>query len=92
MADRVTESYHWVTSCHPMFTFSSPAGFPKNRTRRHTRVENTPCCVRCTPVPDIVSTILAKALVMLLEAILARLILQFMRSGLYRDLRAAGAA
>jgi hypothetical protein len=44
------------------------------------------------PVPDLVSTILAKALVMLLEALLARLIVQFMRSGLYRDLRAAGAA
>jgi hypothetical protein len=44
------------------------------------------------PVPDLVSTILAKALVMLLEALLARLFLQFMRSGLYRDLRAAGAA
>lgn len=43
------------------------------------------------PVPDLVSTILAKALVMLLEAILARLVLQFMRSGLSRDLRAAGA-
>jgi hypothetical protein len=44
------------------------------------------------PVPDLVSTILAKALVMLLEALLARLILQFARSGLYRDLRAAGVA
>jgi hypothetical protein len=44
------------------------------------------------PVPDLVSTILAKALVMLLEALLTRLFLQFMRSGLYRDLRAAGAA
>jgi hypothetical protein len=42
------------------------------------------------PVPDIVSTILAKALVMLLQALLTRLFLQFMRSGLYRDLRAAG--
>jgi hypothetical protein len=44
------------------------------------------------PVPDLVSTILVKALVMLIEALLARLILQFMRSGLYRDLRAARAA
>jgi hypothetical protein len=43
-------------------------------------------------VPDLVSTILAKALVLLLEALFARLILQFMRSGLYRDLRAAGIA
>jgi hypothetical protein len=43
-------------------------------------------------VPDIVTTILAKALMMLLEALLARLFLQFMRSGLSRDLRAAGAA
>jgi hypothetical protein len=51
---------------------------------------SVPRCVRCTPVPDLVSTILAKALVMLLQALLARLFLQFMRSGLYRDLRAAG--
>jgi hypothetical protein len=43
-------------------------------------------------VPDIVTTILAKALVMVLQALLARLFLQFMRSGLYRDLQAAGAA
>lgn len=43
-------------------------------------------------MPDLVTTILAKALVMLLEALLARLLLQFMRSGLYRDLRAAGVA
>lgn len=43
-------------------------------------------------MPDLVTTILAKALVMLLEALLARLLLQFIRSGLYRDLRAAGAA
>jgi hypothetical protein len=43
-------------------------------------------------VPELVSTILAKALVMLVEALIARLILQFIRSGLYRDLRAAGAA
>ncbi|MDN3356955.1 hypothetical protein [Actinomadura sp. DC4] len=41
-------------------------------------------------MPDIVTTILAKALVMALQALLARLFLQFMRSGLYRDLRAAG--
>jgi hypothetical protein len=40
-------------------------------------------------VPELVSTILAKALVMLVEALIARLILQFFRSGLYRDLRAA---
>jgi hypothetical protein len=40
-------------------------------------------------VPDLVSTILAKALVMLLQALLARLFVQFMRSGLYQDLRAA---
>jgi hypothetical protein len=44
------------------------------------------------PVPDLVSTILAKALVMLLQALLARLFVQFMRSGLYRDLRTAGVA
>lgn len=43
-------------------------------------------------MPDLVTTILAKALVMLIEALLARLFLQFMRSGLYRDLWAAGAA
>lgn len=41
-------------------------------------------------MPDIVSTILAKALIMLLEALLARLLVQLMRSGLRRDLRAAG--
>lgn len=41
-------------------------------------------------MPEIVSTVLAKALVMLLEALIARLILRFMRSGLYRDLRTAG--
>jgi hypothetical protein len=44
------------------------------------------------PVPDLVSTILAKALVMLLQALLARLFVQFMRSGLYRDLQTAGVA
>lgn len=43
-------------------------------------------------MPDLISTILAKTLVMLLQALLARLFLQFMRSGLYRDLRAAGVA
>ena len=43
-------------------------------------------------MPDIVTTVLAKALVMLVEALLARLIMQFMRSGLYRDLLTAGAA
>jgi hypothetical protein len=43
-------------------------------------------------VPDIVSTVLAKALVMLLQALLTRLFLQFMRSGLARDLQVAGAA
>jgi hypothetical protein len=43
-------------------------------------------------VPDLVSTILAKALVMLLEALLTRLFLQFTRSGFYRDLRTAGMA
>ncbi len=42
-------------------------------------------------MPDLVSTILAKALVMLLEALLARLFLQLLRSGLYRDLQQAGA-
>jgi hypothetical protein len=44
------------------------------------------------PMPDLVTTILAKALVMVLQALLARLFMQFMRSGLYRDLSAAGAA
>jgi len=44
------------------------------------------------PVPDIVTTVLAKALVMLLEALLARLVMQFMRSGLYRDLLTARVA
>lgn len=43
-------------------------------------------------MPDLVTTILAKALVMVLQALLARLFMQFMRSGLYRDLCAAGAA
>jgi hypothetical protein len=43
-------------------------------------------------MPDLVSTILAKALVMLLEALLARLFLQLTRSGLYRDMTSAGAA
>jgi hypothetical protein len=43
-------------------------------------------------MPDLVTTILAKALVMVLQALLARLFMQFMRSGLYRDLSAAGAA
>jgi hypothetical protein len=43
-------------------------------------------------MPDFVSTILAKALVMLVQALLVRLFLQFMRSGLYRDLQAAGVA
>jgi hypothetical protein len=43
-------------------------------------------------VPDIVSTILAKALVMLLQALLTRLFLQFMRSGAYQGLQGAGAA
>lgn len=43
------------------------------------------------PVPDLVSTILAKALVMLIEALVSRLIMQFMRSGPARDLRPAGA-
>ncbi|MGH3412129.1 MAG: hypothetical protein ACRDPH_03510 [Marmoricola sp.] len=43
-------------------------------------------------MPDIVTTVLAKALVMFLEALLARLLLQFMRSGLYRDLLTAGVA
>lgn len=40
---------------------------------------------------DLVSTILAKALFMFVEALLARLVLQFIRSGLCRDLRAATA-
>ena len=44
------------------------------------------------PVPDIVTTVLAKAFVMLLEALLARLVMQFLRSGMYRDMLAPGAA
>jgi hypothetical protein len=44
------------------------------------------------PVPDIVSTILAKALVMLLQALLTRLFLQLMRSGFSQGLQGAGAA
>lgn len=40
---------------------------------------------------DIISTILAKALVMVIEALIARLIIQLMRSGLSRNLRVAGA-
>jgi hypothetical protein len=43
-------------------------------------------------MPDLVSTILAKALVMLVQALLTRLFLQFMRSGPYRDLVAAAVA
>jgi hypothetical protein len=35
-------------------------------------------------VPDLVSTVLAKALVMLIEALLARVFLHLMRSGLSR--------
>lgn len=37
-------------------------------------------------MPDVVSTILAKALVMLLEALLTRLAVHFIRTGLYRQL------
>jgi hypothetical protein len=40
-------------------------------------------------VPDLVSTILAKALVMLLQALLSRLFLQLVRSGSYRAAVAA---
>jgi hypothetical protein len=43
-------------------------------------------------MPDLVSTILAKALVMLLEALLARLFLQLTRSGLYQNIMSAGVA
>jgi hypothetical protein len=41
-------------------------------------------------VPDLVSTILAKALMMLIEALIARMILHLLRSGLSRNL--AGSA
>jgi hypothetical protein len=44
---------------------------------------------RCTPVPELLSTVLAKALVMIVEALLAKLVIQLLRSGFYRDLRAA---
>jgi hypothetical protein len=44
------------------------------------------------PVPELLTTVLAKALVMLVEALLTRLFIQLMRSGFYRDLRAAGVA
>ncbi|MCW2946143.1 MAG: hypothetical protein JWR24_2860 [Actinoallomurus sp.] len=43
-------------------------------------------------MPDLVSTIVAKALVMLIEALLTRLFLQLTRSGLYRAPRTAGMA
>jgi hypothetical protein len=43
-------------------------------------------------VPELLSTVLAKALVMLIEALLARLFMQLIRSGFYRDLRMAGVA
>ena len=43
-------------------------------------------------MPDLVSTILAKALVMVLQALLTRLFLQFTRSALFRDLQVAGVA
>jgi hypothetical protein len=42
-------------------------------------------------VPDLVSTILAKALVMLIQALIARLFLQFMRGGSDRGLVAVAA-
>jgi hypothetical protein len=42
-------------------------------------------------VPDLVSTVLAKALVMLIEALVARMILHLLRSGLSRRLAGASA-
>jgi hypothetical protein len=40
-------------------------------------------------MPDLVSTVLAKALVMLLEALATRLVLHLVRTGMYRQLQAA---
>ena len=40
-------------------------------------------------MPELVSTVLAKALVMLLEALLTRLFLHLIRTGAYRQLWAA---
>lgn len=37
-------------------------------------------------MPDVVSTVLAKALVMLVEALLTRLALHLIRTGMYRRL------
>ena len=43
-------------------------------------------------MPDLISTILAKVLVMLVEALLARLFLHLIRSRTYRGAMPAGAA
>jgi hypothetical protein len=40
-------------------------------------------------MPDLVTTVLAKALVMLLEALITRLALHLVRTGMYRQLWAA---
>jgi hypothetical protein len=40
-------------------------------------------------MPDLLSTVLAKALVMLLEALFTRLALHLVRTGMYRQLWAA---
>ena len=40
-------------------------------------------------MPDLVSTVLAKALVMLVQALLARIFLYFLRSGTYSSYWAA---
>jgi hypothetical protein len=55
----------------------------------HTKICRRP---KVCPVPDLVSTILAKALVMLVEALLARLFLHLIGSRRYRGAMPAGAA
>jgi hypothetical protein len=81
-----------VTPRRRMFTHWSPEGFSSNRTNGHTRHESSPDVSKVYPVPELLTTVLAKALVMLVEALLTRLFIQLMRSGFYRDLRAAGVA
>jgi hypothetical protein len=75
-----------------MFTEWLPQGFSLKRTNRHTRHESSPDESKVYSVPEILSTILAKALVMIVQALLTKLVIQLLRSGLYRDLRSAAAA
>jgi hypothetical protein len=55
----------------------------------HTKICRRP---KVCPVPDLISTILAKVLVILVEALLARLFLHLIRSRTYRGAMPAGAA